>query len=191
MAPSDVQTGSWNGRTSTRLRAAKKMRAPSAMKMPSTAQRSHAGKNAPNISSEGASEQPHRDSSGSATTLARTGRCLIQRSAPRRRPSASNGGPLNEDMTAIFISILCRPAISHDGCDRREDGVRTISGHMSSRLHRHSIDRLSKSAVIVAPSIRANADGHVSWRYVEATHEICPYSNAIKASVDVKITTRS
>ncbi|MGA2997491.1 Ohr family peroxiredoxin [Bradyrhizobium sp.] len=26
---------------------------------------------------------------------------------------------------------------------------------------------------------------------VEATHEICPYSNAIKASVDVKITTRS
>jgi organic hydroperoxide reductase OsmC/OhrA len=25
----------------------------------------------------------------------------------------------------------------------------------------------------------------------EATHEICPYSNAIKASVDVKITTRS
>src|ERR1700727_1013712 len=26
---------------------------------------------------------------------------------------------------------------------------------------------------------------------VEATHEICPYSNAIKASVDVKITTRA
>jgi lipoyl-dependent peroxiredoxin len=26
---------------------------------------------------------------------------------------------------------------------------------------------------------------------VEATHEICPYSNAIKASVDVKIRTRS
>ena len=26
---------------------------------------------------------------------------------------------------------------------------------------------------------------------VEATHEICPYSNAIKASVDVKITIRS
>jgi lipoyl-dependent peroxiredoxin len=28
-------------------------------------------------------------------------------------------------------------------------------------------------------------------KLVEATHEICPYSNAIKASVDVKITTRS
>jgi osmotically inducible protein OsmC len=26
---------------------------------------------------------------------------------------------------------------------------------------------------------------------VEATHEICPYSNAIKASVDIKTTTRS
>jgi osmotically inducible protein OsmC len=26
---------------------------------------------------------------------------------------------------------------------------------------------------------------------VKATHEICPYSNAIKASVDVKITIRS
>jgi len=28
-------------------------------------------------------------------------------------------------------------------------------------------------------------------RLAEATHEICPYSNAIKASVDVKLTTRS
>ena len=28
-------------------------------------------------------------------------------------------------------------------------------------------------------------------KLVEATHEICPYSNAIKASVDVMITTRS
>jgi lipoyl-dependent peroxiredoxin len=28
-------------------------------------------------------------------------------------------------------------------------------------------------------------------KLVEATHEICPYSNAIKASVDVKIITRS
>lgn len=28
-------------------------------------------------------------------------------------------------------------------------------------------------------------------KLVEVTHEICPYSNAIKASVDVKITTRS
>jgi len=28
-------------------------------------------------------------------------------------------------------------------------------------------------------------------KLVEATHEICPYSNAIKASVDVRITTRS
>ena len=28
-------------------------------------------------------------------------------------------------------------------------------------------------------------------KLVEATHEICPYSNAIKASVDVKITIRS
>lgn len=28
-------------------------------------------------------------------------------------------------------------------------------------------------------------------KLVEATHEICPYSNAIKASVDVKTRTRS
>ena len=32
------------------------------------------------------------------------------------------------------------------------------------------------------------ADGH---KLVETTHGICPYSNAIKASVDVKTTTRS
>jgi hypothetical protein len=110
------------------------MRAPRATRMPSTAQRSHAGKKAPNISKEGApaSEQPLRDSSGSARTLALIGRRLIQRSAQYGCCSVKYGSALHQDNSAIFIPTLCRATISHDGYDRRGDDVHAISRHMSS-----------------------------------------------------------
>jgi organic hydroperoxide reductase OsmC/OhrA len=38
---------------------------------------------------------------------------------------------------------------------------------------------------------RKSREAFQARQLVEATHEICPYSNAIKVSVDVKTTTRS
>jgi hypothetical protein len=84
--------------------------------MPSAAQRSHAGKKAPNMSKEGApaAEQPHSDSSGSATKPTPIRRRMIQRCR-----SARYGSALHHDNAATFIPTLCRAAISRDGCDRR------------------------------------------------------------------------
>jgi hypothetical protein len=122
------------------------MRAPRAMKMPSTAQRSHAGKKAPKRSKEGApaSEQPPSDSSGSARTPALIGRRLIQRSAQQERRAAEYG--LHRDSAANFILTLCRAPIPHHGCGRRGDDVRTISQYQScTRITASACRKLLKS----------------------------------------------
>jgi hypothetical protein len=87
--------------------------------MPSTAQSSHAGKKAPNKSKEGApaSEQPHRDNSGSARMLALMGLGLMNRSFPQGRRSAKSSSALHQESAAKIILTLCREAILHDGCD--------------------------------------------------------------------------
>jgi hypothetical protein len=73
------------------------------------------------------------------------GRRLIQR-------FPKDGSVLHQDSAATFILTLCRAAISHEGCDRGND-VRTNSGPCRRPdSHSHSVERLSKTALIVATS---------------------------------------
>jgi hypothetical protein len=83
--------------------------------MPSNAQSSHAGKKAPNMSKEGApaSEQPHRDSSGSVRTQAPTGRRLIPCHAQYESRAAQHGSALRQDSLATVIRTLRRAAMPH------------------------------------------------------------------------------
>jgi hypothetical protein len=123
--------------------------------MPSNAQRSHAGKKAPNMSKVGApaSEQPHRDSNGSVRTQA-PGRRLIPWSAQYEPRAAQHGSALHQDSLATVIRTLRRAAMSHTLCDRRRSDVRIAS------LHGRGIGCLSKAAVIVAvPAVHIRVRG--------------------------------
>jgi hypothetical protein len=114
--------------------------------MPSNAQRSHAGKKAPNMSKVGApaSEQPHRDSNGGVRTQALTGCRLIPCFAQYESRAVQHGSALHQNSLATVIRTLRRAAMSHILCDRRRNDVRIAS------LHGRGIGCLSKAAVIVA-----------------------------------------